>query len=124
MNLTLGLIDFNQLVEAVETLGVGATLIMAVAALIIWSIYKGVPKLWEYVINKQDARDTKQEESLKILEQDLLELKTNLDALKIEVDTSRSISEEKHVALNSRISQLENSISKLTGYILNLSLKK
>lgn len=116
--------SFEQIVEAVSTIGLSATLILLLVGGIILGIWKGVPVLYDRIVNKQIETDEKQNLTIKELEEKVIAIQMETQNILKDIASNKDLSDEKHTSLITRLIALELTVTKLTDYILNASLNK
>ena len=116
--------SFEQIVEAVSTIGLSATLILLLVGGLILGIWKSVPILYDRIINKQVETDEKQNLTIKELEEKVIAIQIETQSILKDIASNKDISDEKHTSLITRLIALELAVTKLTDYILTASLNK
>lgn len=116
--------SLEQIVEAVSTIGLSATLILLLVGGLILGIWKSVPILYDRIINKQVETDEKQNLTIKELEEKVIAIQIETQSILKDIASNKDISDEKHTSLITRLIALELAVTKLTDYILTASLNK
>jgi len=116
--------SLEQIVEAVSTIGLSATLILLLVGGLILGIWKSVPILYDRIINKQVETDEKQNLTIKELEEKVIAIQMETQSILKDIASNKDISDEKHTSLITRLIALELAVTKLTDYILTASLNK
>ena len=116
--------SLQQIVEAVSTIGLSATLILLLVGGLILGIWKSVPILYDRIINKQVETDEKQNLTIKELEEKVIAIQMETQSILKDIASNKDISDEKHTSLITRLIALELAVTKLTDYILTASLNK
>jgi polyhydroxyalkanoate synthesis regulator phasin len=124
-------INFTELAEAVSTIGLLPTIILAIVASLIFGIKWLGPKLWKLVdetiknkIEEQKEKDNDQDLVVAALSEQIEAVKKNITTLKNELDNSKSLSKERHETLVSSIKKLEGTVDNLVNHLFNLMIKK